>query len=383
MNKKIALIGSTGSVGRQVLDVVRANPEFSVVALTAHKNRELLESQITEFKPLVACLTGEDTPPKANGDTAVYCGEGSILNAVVDEADVVFVAVTGFAGLEVVLRAVELGKTVALANKEALVCGGDLVMQAAEKTGARILPVDSEHSALWQCLGYKTGGYKRLILTASGGPFRTATKEEMCRFCAKEALNHPNWSMGDKITIDCATMLNKGFEVIEAHHLFGCPLDRIEVVVHPQSIVHSMVEFEDNSVMAEMSNPSMLQPIQLALTYPEKKPTPMPTLDLVKLGRLEFYPLDRDKFPCFDIAVGSLKRGGCFPCAMNAASEVAVRAFLDGRILFTDIATVISKALDKAEELCLTLENLKKTDAASRLAAEDIIKGIEQNNQGK
>ncbi len=379
MKKNIALIGSTGSVGRQVLQVVDANADFRIVSLTANTNKELLEKQITEYKPQVACLTGASELPSAPSHTKVYCGADSIFNAVVDDADIVFVAVTGFAGLEVVLRAIEKGKTVALANKEALVVGGELVMAAAKENGVEIIPVDSEHSALWQSLNFAKSGYKKLILTASGGPFRNAKMCEMGNFSPEDALKHPNWRMGDKITIDCATMLNKGFEVIEAHYLFNAPLNSIEVLVHPQSIVHSMVQFADNSVIAEMSAPSMLQPIQMALTYPEKLVAPMPELDLISVGKLEFYPLDREKFPCFDIAVNSLKAGGNIPCAMNAASEIAVRAFLDRKISFTDIPVVIKKVVENTEWQAATLRSLKQTDNTSRIAAKNYIEEIGNN----
>lgn len=376
MKKKLALVGSTGSVGRQVLAAAK-RLGCEVISLTAHTNAALLEKQIEEFHPRVACLTGggEFFAPKG---TATFSGEGSMTEAIVPDADVVFVAVRGFAGLEAVLRAIELGKDVALANKEALVAGGDLVMEAARKKGVNIIPVDSEHSALWQALSLRKEGYKKLILTASGGPFLHAKTCEMRHFSAADALKHPNWSMGKKITVDCATMLNKGFEVIEAHHMFGAPLDRIDVVVHPQSIVHSMVEFDDGSVIAEMSFPDMAQPIQLALTYPEKLPTGIPTLDLIKVGKLEFLPLDRAKFPCFDIAVGSLKMGGSIPCAMNAASEVAVNAFLEDRILFTDIADAVGYTVAHSDKLGISLAELKEADGAARAIALEFLRGREK-----
>lgn len=369
MTKKIALIGSTGSIGRQVLSIVKENPWLSVVSLTAHTNRELLEEQIIEYNPRVACLTGCDQPPAAPKGVEVYSGADSIERAVTADADIVFVAVTGFCGLRAVLAAIEAGKTVALANKEALVCGGEIVMAKAKAKGVEIIPVDSEHSAVWQALGFKRQGFKRLILTASGGPFRQAKTCEMRHFTAKDALAHPNWSMGEKITVDCATMLNKGFEVIEAHHLFSAPASSIEVVVHPQSIIHSMVEFDDNSVMAEMSVPDMRQPIQLALTYPERLPLNIPTLDLVKLSRLEFFPLDRVKFPCFDLALSALSTGANAPTALNAASEVAVNAFLKDRLGFTDIARVIEEVLNKTERTEMTYAALEYTDAVSRRLA--------------
>lgn len=371
MNKKIALVGSTGSIGRQVLDIVRGNPGLSVVSLTANTAAGLLEQQIEEFRPRVACLTGCDRPPNAPQGTAVFCGKESMLRAVVDEADIVFVAVTGFVGLQVVLRAIEAGKTVALANKEALVCGGELVMPLARSRGVEIIPVDSEHSAIWQALHFNKKGFKKLLLTASGGPFRQAKTCEMRYFTAKDALAHPNWRMGEKITVDCATMLNKGFEVIEAHHLFSAPLDKIEVVVHPQSIIHGMVEFEDNSVLAEMSVPDMHQPIQLALSYPERLPTGIPSIDFTALSRLEFFPLDREKFPCFDLAMSAIRSGASLPTALNAASEVAVSAFLKDRLCFTGIADVISAVLARTCRTEMTYAALEYTDATARAMAEE------------
>jgi 1-deoxy-D-xylulose-5-phosphate reductoisomerase len=240
-----------------------------------------------------------------------------------------------------------------------------------------IIPVDSEHSALWQALNFKKTGFKKLILTASGGPFREAKICDMRHFSAKDALAHPNWSMGKKITIDCATMLNKGFEIIEAHHLFSAPLDKIDVIVHPQSIIHSMVEFEDNSILAEMSVPDMRQPIQMALTYPEKKASLIKPLDLISLGKLEFFPVDRERFPCFNLAIEALKMGDNFPTALNASSEVAVQAFLEDRILFTDIAEVISHVLSKTDREEVTLPALLNTDMVARCKASAFIKQIE------
>lgn len=380
MDKRIALIGSTGSIGRQVLEVVKGLTGFSVCSLVANVSKELLEEQIVEFNPSVACLTGLSQPPSAPSGVRTYCGEDSFVEAITDDADIVFVAVTGFAGLKVVLEAIKRKKNVALANKEALVCAGESVMKLARENGVEIIPVDSEHSALWQALNCKKQGYKRLILTASGGPFRQANLCDMRHFTAKDALKHPNWSMGNKITIDCATMLNKGFEVIEAHHLFSAPLDCIDVVVHPQSIIHSMVEFEDNSVMAEMSNPDMRQPIQFALTYPNKLPLNLKPLDFAKLGRLEFYPLDREKFPCFDIAIESLKMGNNFPCAMNGSSEVAVNAFLKDEIKLTDIAKVIAYVLKNIEPTGVDYPSLEYTDGKARALAKEFIKKIIGNN---
>jgi len=251
------------------------------------------------------------------------------------------------------------------------------VTSLAREKGVEIIPVDSEHSALWQALNFKKVGFKKLILTASGGPFREAKMCDMRHFSAKDALAHPNWNMGNKITIDCATMLNKGFEVIEAHHLFSAPLSKIDVIVHPQSIIHSMVEFEDNSVLAEMSVPDMRQPIQMALTYPEKKASLIKPLDLVSLGKLEFFPLEREKFPCFDLAIEALKLGDNFPTALNASSEVAVQAFLEDRILFTEIAEVISYVLGKTEREEVSLSALISTDEFARSSAKAFIKQLE------
>lgn len=380
MERKIALIGSTGSIGRQTLEVIRANKQFKVVSLSAYSNKQLLYEQITEFKPKVACIAGMQAPSEKIDQTEVYFGEDNLLRTVLQEADLIFVAVTGFAGLKVVLKAIEMGKNIALANKETLVCGGSLVMQLAREKGVEIIPVDSEHSALWQSLGCKKEGYSKLILTASGGPFRCAKMCEMRHFKANDALNHPNWSMGKKITVDCATMLNKGFEVIEAHYLFGAPLDKIEVIVHPQSIVHSMVEFADGSIIAEMSTPDMKQPIQFALTYPEKLATGIKPLNFAELGKLEFYPLEEEKFPCFTLAVESLKQGGNMPCAMNAASEVAVNAFLQDKIAFTDIAEVIRYVMKNTKLLPVTVQSLESTDAQARELAKIYIEEINLGN---
>lgn len=365
--KKIALIGSTGSVGRQVLEVVEKNPSLAeVVSLAANVNSELLSEQAQKFKPKKVCLAGGNgglTLPQA---TQAYYGREGVFECITEDVDLVFVAVTGFSGLEIVLDAIEKGKDVALANKEALVVGGELVTKKAKENGVNIIPVDSEHSAMWQCLNFRKDGFDKLIITASGGPFRNFSSEELRTVTPEQALCHPNWKMGDKITIDCATMLNKGFEVIEAHHLFGAPLDKIEVVVHPQSVVHSMVRFADGSVIAEMSNPSMLQPIQIALTYPKRISCDIPPLDFIKLSKLEFYKIDEEKYPCFGLALNALKLGGTCPCALNAASEIAVRAFLEKEISFTHIAEIIEKTVSSVRAENVTLESLKSVDKKAR-----------------
>ena len=371
--KKIALIGSTGSVGRQTLEVIERNPFLSVVSLTGHKNGELLLRQIEKFKPEIACLTGGNL--SCGGGVRVYSGEDSALCAVCESADIVVVAIAGFSALEIVLKAIDMGKTVALASKEALVCGGELVMKKAREKGVEIIPLDSEHSAIWQALGFKKTGFKKLILTASGGPFRTTDIRDLENVTPEAALKHPNWNMGKKITVDCATMLNKGFEVIEAHHLFSAPAGSVEVVVHPQSVVHSMVEFADNSVLAEMSCPDMAQPIQIALTYPERLPTALESLDFTKLQKLEFFPPDRKKFPCLKLAEDCFISGGTSACILNAASEIAVDAFLSGGITFTAIARVIEETLLKVPSSAGTdILSLKEADALGREAAKKLIK---------
>lgn len=374
--KKIALIGSTGSVGRQVLEVLERNPSIAkAVSLCANTNAELLSAQAHKYKPEAVCLAGGQSGLDLPDGVKCYYGREGAFNCITEDTDLVFVAVSGFAGLEIVLDAIEKKKDVALANKEALVAGGEIVMRKAKENGVKIIPVDSEHSAIWQCLNFREDGFESLILTASGGPFRGYTREQLRTVTPEQALRHPNWHMGAKITVDCATMLNKGFEVIEAHHLFNAPTSKIEVLIHPQSTVHSMVRFSDGSVMAEMSTPSMLQPIQIALTNPERLPLKIAPLDLASLGKLEFYKVEKQAYPCFDLAISALKGGGTTPCALNAASEVAVKAFLAGRIAFTDIAEVIEKTLSEIPSQKAELEAIKQTDISARQIATDIIAG--------
>lgn len=376
MNKKVAVIGSSGSVGRQAVEVCE-RLGVQVVALSANTNEELLIKQ-AERLGVPRCFLAKNGENKTVGKTRVIYGAdpARAVQEAAGDCDLIIIAVAGFAGAEAVLTAVEAGKRVALATKEALVSMGDHIMKRASVTGAEIIPVDSEHSALFQSLGCKKSGFKRLILTASGGPFLHKSKEETERATAEEALRHPNWVMGRKITVDSATMLNKGFEVIEAHHLFSAPKEKIDVVVHPQSIVHSLVEFDDNSMMAELSMPSMLQPIQLALTYPEKLPLDIPRLDLKSVGHLDFMPLDEDKFPCFRIAMECLDEGGSAPAALNAASEVAVAAFLDGHILLGDIARILRATLDKTKNLGAEVEAIRSADAEARKTAAKITEKI-------
>ncbi|MBE7090421.1 MAG: 1-deoxy-D-xylulose-5-phosphate reductoisomerase [Clostridiales bacterium] len=351
--KKIALLGSTGSIGVQVLGVVSRYPElFSIVSLSAGSNAELFREQVKAFRPKVATLKDASAFSRVKENlptTTTYAvGEDSVLSAIVEEADIVVVAVVGFAGLQCVLKAIEMGKPIALANKESLCCGGELVTRLAKEKNVPIYPVDSEHSAIWQCLDFdKTRECVSLTLTASGGPFWRLTKEEIAGVTKAQALKHPTWNMGAKITIDSATLANKGLEVMEARYLFDIPEDRIEVVIHPESIVHSAVNFADGVTMAQMSYPNMEIPIQLALTAPSRIPTTVKKLDLATLSQLTFYPVPEEKFPCFHLARQALKAGGVLPCAYSVANEAAVFAFLREEIRFSQIPYYISLAMDK------------------------------------
>lgn len=370
--KKIALLGSTGSIGRQVLGVVDRYPDkYSIVSLAANSNAKLLSEQIIKYKPITAGLTdpvniGEiSVLPK---ETTLYTGERALLHCVLSEADIVFVAVVGFCGLQAVLEAVNMGKTVALANKEALVAGGELVMPLAKSKNVEIIPVDSEHSAIWQCLSFdKERQFKKIILTASGGALRDVPIENLSSVTPELALKHPNWKMGAKITIDCATMFNKGLEVIEAKWLFNAPLDKIDVLIHPQSIVHSMVEYADNALIAQLSVPSMDVPIQLALTYPERIKSGIEPLDLTKQP-LTFSAVDEKRYPCFNIALQAAKLGGVYPCAVSGANEEAVKLFLNGIISYTEIDDYLLYAADTVKQTEVTVESLAFTDGAARQA---------------
>ena len=346
--KKIALLGCTGSIGSQVISVVERYPEkFKIVSLSANDNAKKLEELINKFKPKTAVLTNAEKLSEIKEipkETTLYYGQNALLHAVSEEADVIFVAVSGYAGYKVVKHALNLNKTVALANKESLVAGGEIISKI--KTG-KIIPVDSEHSAIWQCLDFnKEREFKKLIITASGGAFRTLSKTEIATLPSEKALNHPTWKMGKKITIDCATMMNKGFEVIEAKWLFNCPLDKIQVVVHPQSVVHSMVSFSDGVTMAQTSYPSMEIPIQLALTYPDRLPTSVEDYDFYGKS-LTFEKINFEKFPCFNLAINAQKQGGNIPCALNGANERAVSKYLNGEIGFYGISDSIEYVLSK------------------------------------
>lgn len=374
--KKIALVGSTGSIGRQTLNVVRRHSDlFEVVALIAARNTEAFSAQVEEFKPKYASLTDGVLNGTPKGVTFLSGEEGALKAVEECGADVVVVACGGFAGLSYSLKAVELGLPLALANKETLVCGGDLIMPKA----GEIMPVDSEHSAIWQCLGFnRRAQFERLVITASGGPFRGREWNGLQSVTPEEALRHPTWNMGAKITIDSATLLNKGYEVIEAHHLYGAPYSKITAVIHPQSIVHSMVQFQDGATMAQTSYPTMELPIQLALTYPERLDTGLAQMDFTKALSLEFLPLDRKSYPVYDLALTCGEEGGILPAALNATSEVAVGEFLKGGLRFTDIYAVADSVVAATrKEAVQNFEQLKEVDGLSRVRAQQAVRRIQ------
>ena len=376
--KQLAIIGSTGSIGQNTLHVVRhLSDRFQVFALAAHSNVTLLAEQIAAFEPKVVTLI----EGSRIDDLARHCRERGIrlpeilteqkgLRAIASasEVDIVVSGAVGAAGLFPTWVAVEAGKTVALANKESMVLAGEALRSTASRTGARILPVDSEHSAIDQCL--RSGGrdeVRRLILTASGGPFRDTPAGQLEQVTPEAALNHPTWRMGRRITIDSATLMNKGLEVIEARWLFDIPESRIDILVHPQSIVHSMVEFMDGSVIAQLGTTDMRQPIQYALTWPERLPSCVAGIDWTVASRLEFLPPDTTKFPCVQLAYRAIQEGGTSPAVLNAADEVAVQAFLDRRISFTDIPRLIEESLDAHQGVSeVTFENVMAADAWAR-----------------
>ena len=382
MNKRqIALLGSTGSIGTQALDVVRDNPDrFEVYALVARRNVELLARQAREFQPEVVVVADEEqyAPLKASlADLPmkVWAGADAIADVVqMEPVDMVLTAVVGYAGLRPTLAALEAGKAVALANKETLVVAGELVTATARRAGAPILPVDSEHSAIFQCLsGQDAQAVEKVILTASGGPFRTTPRKALATVTPAEALHHPNWSMGAKVTIDSASMMNKGFEMIEARWLFGLPPERIEVVVHPQSIVHSMVQFADGAVMAQLGMPDMHLPIAYALAYPHRLRRTAPRLNFARLSTLTFEAPDRERFPNLTYAFDAIRRGGNMPCILNAADEVAVDAFLCGRIGFLAMSDLIAETMARTAFIATpTYDDYVQTDAEARRIAMEI-----------
>jgi 1-deoxy-D-xylulose-5-phosphate reductoisomerase len=367
--KRLAILGSTGSIGRQTLEVVRALPQrFQVVALTGGRNLTLLKAQVREFKPkLISTESG------AKGERMPGASHLSMEEiAAHPDVELVVIATAGKAGLGPTLAAIRAGKTVALANKEVLVMAGEIVAAEAKRRGVEILPIDSEHSAIWQCLrGEQRNDIARLILTASGGPFRSRTIKQLAEVTPEEALRHPTWQMGTKVTIDSATLMNKGMEIIEAHWLFGVPLDRIEVVIHHQSIIHSLVEFVDGSTKAQLSFPDMRLPIQYALTYPERWEGAFRSkVDYARIGSLNFEAVDLTRFPCLRIAREAAVKGGTYPAVLCAADEVAVELFLTKKIGFTGIADLVARTLERHNGVSQpSLEDIMAADAWARDAA--------------
>lgn len=379
MTKTVAVLGSTGSIGRQTLQVAQ-ELGLTVAALTANRQVDLLEQQARQFHPKLAVLydraaAGELRLRLSDTDIRVAAGPAGLLEAAtLPEADTVVTAVMGSVGLEPTLAAIREKKRIALANKETLVCAGELVMAEAERCGAEIVPVDSEHSAIFQCLSGERSEVEKVILTASGGPFLNRSADELRHVTVAEALAHPSWCMGAKVTIDSASLMNKGFEVIEARWLFGVDAGRIDVVIHPGSVVHSMVQFRDGAVKAQIGTPDMHLPIQYALTYPQRLPLEGRRLDFCELGTLEFRRPDTDRFPNLALAYECLRRGGCAGAVLNAANEVGVAAFLDGKIRFTDIARINEQTLSRMPQgRCSTLEQYRETDAAARETALSLI----------
>lgn len=371
--KRIAILGSTGSIGTQTLNVVRRHRDrFSVEVLCAGGNADLLIKQAIEFNPNAVVIADESKYSAVQEalsprDIKVFAGEKSMVDLMeMESIDIVVAAIVGFAGLRPTLRAIECGKPVALANKETMVVAGALVTEAAARHRVPILPVDSEHSAIFQCL-VGEGAIDKILLTASGGPFRGMTREQLATVTLEQALKHPNWSMGRKVTIDSASLMNKGLEVIEAKWLFGVDVNDIEVLVHPQSVVHSMVQFRDGSIKAQLGIPTMETPIQYALTFPERIESHLPRLDFTQYPNLTFERPDRKTFRCLDLAYHAIERGGNMPCIMNAANEIAVQRFIDGKISFLEIADTVEAAMQTAHFIPNpTLDDLLQTDKIVR-----------------
>jgi 1-deoxy-D-xylulose-5-phosphate reductoisomerase len=394
--KRVSILGSTGSIGRQTLDVIAAHPgKFQVVALAGGSNIELVAEQVAKFGPFVVSVASESgarllcdalksrralaperrrqAPTAGHLPTLeiVFGAEGMEQVATHPDAETVVSAAVGVVGLPATFKAIQLGKHIALANKEVLVAAGEVVMAAVQRSGVALLPVDSEHNAIHQCLrGGESAEVRRLVLTASGGPFRKLPLTQFAKITPKRALAHPNWKMGQRITIDSATMMNKGFEVIEARWLFGVGLDKIHVVIHPQSTIHSMVEFVDGSILAQLGPTDMRMPIQYALTYPERVASNHCALDWSALKKLEFEEVPAKKFPCLALAKEALRQGGPLPCALNAADEIAVEAFLAKRLSFLRIAAVIEKVLEKMPRASMTsIEDVLQADSEARRLA--------------
>ena len=390
--RRLSVLGSTGSIGKQTLEVVRNAPaDFTVEALTCGSDTDTLFEQIIEFRPKVCSVMDEkkakelsDRLKSSDINIDVLMGtEGNITCATLDSCDTVVGAIVGFAGLVPVYNAVLSGKDIALANKETLVAGGDIIMPLIREKGVMMLPIDSEHSAIWQCLkGEARSDLDRILITASGGPFRGKTRDELEKVSVADALHHPTWNMGGKITIDSATMMNKGLEIIEAHHLYGIECDRIDVVVHPQSVIHSMIRLKDGSVLAQMGKPSMILPIEVALYYPKRGPSIVKEFDPfdAAVSNLTFEPCDTEVFRLVKLAYEAGRRGGLFPTVMNAANESAVRAYLAGKIGFLGIEKTVFDTVEKMDPsisgMELTIDSVCQTDKDARIYADELIEGI-------
>lgn len=382
MVKNLCILGSTGSIGTQTLKVVRAYPNrYAVYALCAHRSIDKLIEQAREFKPEVVCIADESLyeplrEALAEMPVKVWAGADAIAEVVtMPSIDVVVAAMVGYAGLRPTIEAIKAGKTIALANKETLVVAGEIICELAVTHHTPILPVDSEHSAIFQSLvGEDRNEIEKILLTASGGPFRTFSLEQMQHVTAADALKHPNWDMGAKITIDSASMMNKGFEVIEAKWLFGVPVEKIQVLIHPQSIVHSAVQFTDGAIKAQLGAPDMRLPIQYALSFPERLQSDFPRADLFALGALTFEEPDLKRFPNLGLAYEAMRRGGNMPCVLNAANEVANLAFREGRCAFLQMSDIIAKTMDKAAFIAKpTYENYVQTDKEAREIADSLL----------
>ena len=381
--KKIAILGSTGSIGRQALDVIRAHPDhFEIDLLTANNNSKLLIEQALEFRPNNVVICNEDKYKEVSNKLdshyiKVFAGMSSVCDLVgSSEVDIVLTAMVGFSGLESTLAAIKAGKIIALANKETLVAAGEIVMNLARKHRSEIIPVDSEHSAIFQCLVGDSKDVEKLHLTASGGPFRTWDKEDIAKATKDEALKHPKWNMGNKITIDSATMMNKGLEIIEAKWLFNIDPSRINVLIHPESIIHSMVEYKDGAVLAQLGHPDMREPIQYAFSFPSRLNLNTKKLNFAEIGSLNFFSPDTEKFPALRLAYEALERGGNMPCAMNAANEAAVDAYLNNKIGFYDITRLVERCINTVDFIKNpNIDEIFKTNSESYKFTNSIING--------
>lgn len=390
--KAIAILGSTGSIGTQTLDIAQQYPDrFRVVGLAAGGNVELLAEQVRQFKPEIVAIRNEAKFPELKEALSsldyspiLQAGEEGVVEvARYGDSESVVTGIVGCAGLLPTLAAIEAGKDIALANKETLIAGGPVVLPLVQKHGVKLLPADSEHSAIFQCLqGVPEGGLRKIILTASGGAFRDLPAEQLAKVKVADALKHPNWTMGRKITIDSATLMNKGLEVIEAHYLFGMDYDNIEIVIHPQSIIHSLIEVQDTSVLAQLGWADMRLPLLYALSYPERIPTNWEPLDLVKLSSLTFRAPDRQKYPCMDLAYAAGRAGGAMPAVLNAANEQVVALFLEEKIGFLDIPKLIEKVCDRFQSQNTQTPTLEDIIAADRWARQEALTELEKLQKG-